>query len=119
VALPEGPLVGRYRVDVAAFESLALPAIQRAAQRGGVVIADELGQMELFSPAFVDAFSRLLGQAVPIVATIHARRHPVTDAIKQRSDIELLEVRPGHADDLLTYMISRLRPQLGSPTPPA
>lgn len=42
VALSEGPTVGRYRVDVAAFESLALPAIQRAAQRGGVVIIDEL-----------------------------------------------------------------------------
>ena len=49
MALPEGPTVGRYRVDVAAFEGLALPAIQRAAQRGGVVIIDELGQMELFS----------------------------------------------------------------------
>jgi nucleoside-triphosphatase len=118
VALPEGPMVGRYHVDVAAFEGLALPAIQRAARRGGVVIIDELGQMELFSPAFISSFSRLLGQAIPLAATIHARQHPVTDAIKQRSDIELLEVRPGHADELLTYMISRLSPQPGSPPSP-
>jgi nucleoside-triphosphatase len=118
VALPEGPMVGRYHVDVAAFEGLALPAIQRAARRGGVVIIDELGQMELFSPAFISSFSRLLDQAIPLAATIHARQHPVTDAIKQRSDIELLEVRPGHADELLTYMISRLSPQPGSPPSP-
>jgi nucleoside-triphosphatase len=47
VGFPEGPMVARYRVDVAAFEGLAVPAIERAAQRGGVVIIDELGQMEL------------------------------------------------------------------------
>lgn len=108
VALAEGPRVGRYRVDVAAFESLALPAIDRAAQRGGVVIIDELGQMELFSPAFIHSFDQLLGQAIPLVATIHARQHPVTDAIKHRPGVELLEVRRGNAEDLLGRVIARL-----------
>jgi nucleoside-triphosphatase THEP1 len=59
VALPEGSIVGRYHVDVAAFEGLALPAIQRATRRGGTVIIDELGQMELFSPALISSFNRL------------------------------------------------------------
>jgi len=110
VALPEGPAVGRYRVDVAAFEGLALPAMQRAAQRGGVVIIDELGQMELFSLAFIGSFGQLLDQPIPLVATVHARQHPVTDAIKQRPDTELLEVHPGHADELLTHLTSQLFP---------
>jgi nucleoside-triphosphatase len=108
MALAEGPRVGRYRVDVAAFESLALPAIDRAAQRGGVVIIDELGQMELFSPAFIHAVNQLLGQVIPLVATIHARQHPVTDAIKHRPGIELLEVHRGNAGDLLEHLIARL-----------
>lgn len=110
VGLPAGPAVGRYHVDVAAFEGLALPAIQRAAQRRGVVIIDELGQMELFSPAFVDSFNQLLDQPVPLVATIHARHHPITDAIKQRPEVELLEIHPGQSDELLTYLTSRLSP---------
>lgn len=108
VALTEGPRVSRYRVDVAAFEGLALPAIGRATRHGGVAIIDELGQMELFSPAFVDAFNQILDHATPLVATIHARQHPITDAIKHRPGIELLEVRPGHADELLTHLTSRL-----------
>jgi len=62
---PKGPIVGRYHVDVAAFEGLALPAIRRAARRGGVVIIDELGQMELFSPAFIASFNRP-GSAGPV-----------------------------------------------------
>jgi nucleoside-triphosphatase len=65
-------------------------------------------QMELFSPAFIGSFNRLLDQLVPLVATVHARQHPVTDAIKQRPDIELLEINPGHADELLARLTSRL-----------
>jgi nucleoside-triphosphatase len=110
VALPEGPVVGRYHVDVAAFECLALPAIQRAAHQGGVVIIDELGQMELLSPAFIAAFNRLLDQQIPLVATVHARQHPVTDAIKQRPDTQLLEVNLDHADALLAHLTTRLSP---------
>ncbi len=110
VALPEGPAVGRYRVDVAAFEQLALPAIQRAVQRAGVVIIDELGQMELFSSSFVGSFNRLLDEDVPLAATIHARPHPVTDAIKQRPGIDLFEVQPDRADELLARLTSLLTP---------
>jgi nucleoside-triphosphatase THEP1 len=106
--LPQGPVVGRYHVDVGAFERLALPAIQRAAHQGGVVIIDELGQMELLSPTFIGSFNELLDQQIPLVATIHARQHPVTDAIKQRPDTELLEVHPDHADALLTRLARRL-----------
>ena len=108
VALSEGPRVGRYHVDVAAFEGLALPAIERVIQRGGVAIIDELGLMELFSPAFTVSFNRLLDQAIPLVATIHARPHPVTDAIKQRPGTELLEVHRGNAEELLTHLLARL-----------
>jgi nucleoside-triphosphatase len=108
VALAEGPMVGRYHVNVAAFENLALHAIRQAVQRSRVAIIDELGQMELFSSAFVDAFNRLLGQAIPLVATIHARHHPITDAIKQLPCIELVELQPGDADKLLISLTTRL-----------
>lgn len=118
VSLHEGPMVGRYHVDVAAFEGLALPAIQRAVQRGGVVIIDELGQMELFSPAFIGSVNALLDQPIPLVATIHARQHPVTDAIKQRPDTEVLEVHPGHAEELLAHLTSRLSLRQNPPVPP-
>jgi nucleoside-triphosphatase len=107
-ALSEGPRVGRYRVDVDAFEGLALPAIDRVTQQDGIAVIDELGQMELFSAAFIRSFNRLLDQAIPLVATVHARQHPITDAIKQQAGIELLEVHPGNADELLTHLLSRL-----------
>ncbi len=39
----------------------------------GVLIVDELGQMELYSEAFIQAIQRLLVRDVPVVATVHAR----------------------------------------------
>jgi nucleoside-triphosphatase len=117
VSWADGPWVGRYRVDVAAFERVALPAVGRAVPEGGVVVIDELGQMELFSDAFVCAIQRLFDHSGPLVATVHLRAHPITDALKQRHDVELVDVRPGNRDALL----ARLAASFGlgaSPGPP-
>ncbi|MGO9083180.1 MAG: nucleoside-triphosphatase [Streptosporangiaceae bacterium] len=107
VTLPEGPRVGRYRVDVAAFESIALPAIERA-RDAGVAVFDELGLMELLSPPFIASFTQFLDCDVPLVATIHARTHPVTDAIRRRPGIQLLQVRPETSSALLARLTAQL-----------
>ena len=46
IDLPGPPKVGKYRVDLDAFESIALPAVRA---RADVVVLDELGKMELAS----------------------------------------------------------------------
>jgi nucleoside-triphosphatase len=51
VDLPGPPRVGRYGVDLAAFERVALSALGDPGL-GGVVVVDELGKMELASAAF-------------------------------------------------------------------
>ena len=107
VKLEEGPMVGRYHVDVAAFERLALPALERAARQCHVTIVDELGQMELFSSSFIASINKLLAQDIRLVATIHARRHPVTDAIKRRPGIEVLEVCHANSGQILADLTAR------------
>lgn len=107
VGLTDGPMVGRYHVDVMAFDRLALPALERAAQQCHVAIVDELGQMELLSGPFIESINRLLAQDIPLVATIHARHHPVTDAMKSRPGIELLEVSHANAGQILADLTSR------------
>jgi nucleoside-triphosphatase len=59
VDLPGPPRVGRYGVDLPAFERLALAALA-ASSAGGVVLIDELGKMELASEAFRAAVSELV-----------------------------------------------------------
>lgn len=91
------PKVGRYGVDVSTFEHAALPVLDYPAD---LVIIDELGSMELASAAFCDVVESLFDAPQPVVATVHTRSHPVTDRLKRRSDVDLIEVRRENRDDL-------------------
>jgi len=95
-----GVQVGRYNIDVAAFEAVALPALQRAAIGDGIVVVDELGMAQLSSARFVDVLTELLDGTNPILATVHTKPHPVTDAIKARRDVEVITVTQATRDAL-------------------
>ena len=79
--LPGPPRVGRYGVDLAAFERVALPALP-IPRTGGVVVVDELGKMELASAAFGEAVVELLERDVAVVATIHLARHQLSSPMR-------------------------------------
>jgi nucleoside-triphosphatase len=115
--LPGPPRVGRYGVNLPAFERVALPAMA-APQPVGVVVVDELGKMELASAAFRDAMSDLLDRDVAVVATVHVHRHPFTDALKRRPDLRVIRVTERSRDALperlaaeLTAAAATRRPQ--------
>jgi nucleoside-triphosphatase len=95
VDLPGPPRVGRYGVDLAAFERVALPALGDSGP-DGVVVIDELGRMELASASFRVAVVELLGRDVAVVATVQRARDRFTDVLKRRPDIRVVRVTPGH-----------------------
>jgi nucleoside-triphosphatase len=90
--------VGRYGVDVEALERVGLEAVRRALETGRVVVIDEIGKMEMASPAFCEIVARALDSPSPVLATIHAHPHPFTDAIKRRPDVRLFELTPANRD---------------------
>ena len=97
VDLSGPPRVGKYGVDLQAFERIALPAVENPA---GVVVIDELGKMELASEWFTRAVSHLFDGDRPIVATVHAFAHPFTDALKRRKGIRVIGVSATNRDAL-------------------
>jgi len=103
-----GPQVGRYGVDVEAFERVALPALEQAREGHAVVVVDELAQMELASAAFVTALDWVFALPVPMVATVHQAQHPVTDRLEQRADIEVIEVTEVNREALPARLSARL-----------
>ena len=105
VKLPGPPRVGRYGVDIEAFERVALPALSGRRQ---VVLVDELGKMELASERFREAITALLERPVPLVATVHSHRHPVTDRLKRRPDVEVIRVTKSTRDRLPEEVAARL-----------
>lgn len=105
--------VGRFGVDVAAFERVALPALHRVQEGGGVVVIDELGRMELASETFVEAVDAVLAASVPVVATVHVHAHPVTDALKQRGDVQWVAVTEANRDEVPRRLFSQLMGSAG------
>jgi nucleoside-triphosphatase len=109
VRLRGPPRVGRYGVDLAAFEQVALPALETP-PNDGVVVIDELGKMELASNAFCDAVRGLFDAPVDLVATAHVFRHPLTDSLKRRRDVERMQVTRGSRDALPEQIADRVAP---------
>lgn len=98
VSWVSGPRIGKYGVNVPAFERVALPAMERAlTTKGAVALIDEIGPMELLSPAFMPRCAALFAADVPVVATVHQRSLP---ALKSRIEAELITVTPQNRDEL-------------------
>lgn len=100
------PRVGKYGVDLDAFERLAIPAVR--AVPGALVVIDELGKMELASKPFRDAVEQLFASDADVVATVHVFRHPFTDALKARGEVQRLQVTAANRDDLARVLVRKL-----------
>ena len=89
--------VGRYGVDVAAFEKLVLPEMAR---RADLMLIDEIGKMECFSTGFISAVRRLLDGPTSVLATIATAGGGFIAEAKVRPDVEILHVTRENRDEL-------------------
>jgi nucleoside-triphosphatase len=97
------PRVGRYGVDVEAFERIVLPVLS-GVEEGEIAMIDELGKMELASAAFRSAVSDLFRGRSSVVATVQVAGHPFTDALKREA--ERVHVTRRNRDEL-PHLIAR------------
>ena len=104
-----GPRVGRYRVDCEDFERVGVDALERAVGEADVILIDEIGKMELFSRRFRAALAAAFDAPKPLVATIMAHAHPLTDKLKQRADVRLVEVTVENRDSLASEIVQTVR----------
>lgn len=107
IDLPGPPRVGKYGVDVAAFEAVVLPEL-RASRAGTVVVIDEIGKMELASAPFRFEMERLFAGVTPVVATIHVFANPFTDKLKRRPDTDIFHLDEASRDNLPGLVVERL-----------
>jgi nucleoside-triphosphatase len=88
-----GPKIGRYRVCLDDLEQIGVAAVLNAVACADVVVIDEVGPMELFSPAFRSAVSEALESGKTVLGTVHYRvRDPLVVEIKSRKNTRIVEV---------------------------
>jgi nucleoside-triphosphatase len=103
-----GVQVGRFGVDVAAFERIALPSLRRSLEGDQIVIVDEIARMELASTEFVILLQKIMESRVTVIGTVHVQEHPVTDALLRRPDVEVIRVTEDNRDELPGRLAARL-----------
>ena len=66
-----GLVVGKYRVNLEGFESIAMPALEFALKNCDLVCIDEIGKMEWFSSRFREKIREVLASDKTVVAVVH------------------------------------------------
>ena len=101
--------VGKYGVELPRFEELIGSELQRPGSEVDLFVVDEVGKMECFSPLFVEQMEVLLDGSTPLLATVAIKGSGFIAQIKQRADVELLEVTSHNRDELVDKLAERLR----------
>lgn len=109
VSVKSSMRVGKYGVDIAAFERTGVAALEAAIQTADVIFVDEIGKMELFSDKFCALVLRALDSSKPVLATVMARANPFVDTLKRRADVKLIEINVLNRDRLITELANELR----------
>jgi nucleoside-triphosphatase THEP1 len=93
--------VGKYGVDIDSMETVACPAVEKAIRNCDIVVVDEIGKMELFSTSFREVLYNALDSNRKVLGTIMVASHPWVDDIKQREDVEVIQVTKSNRNGVL------------------
>lgn len=98
--------IRRYGVNIENIETIAVPSIRPTGNQ--IIILDEIGKMECFSMKFQEAALEALNSPNLVIGTITLGGSGFIQAVKQRSDIEIIEVTAENRDSLPEMISCRL-----------
>jgi nucleoside-triphosphatase len=100
--------VGKYRVNLDCLDTIGVTALQRGIMGKKIIIIDEIGKMELFSEAFRKAVVEALNAPCPVLGTILLRSHSFCEEIKNRGDVEIIDVTEENRALLPTRILKKI-----------
>jgi len=92
--------VGRYGVNIADIDRIAVPAMMP--ERPDIlVVIDEIGKMECFSFFFREALIKILDSNHSVIGSISLKGDPFINKIKARKDVSLINITEQNRDGLV------------------
>jgi nucleoside-triphosphatase len=92
--------VGRYCVEPDHLVPLIEEELNRTRGTVDTYLIDEIGKMECHCPQFIEAVSRILERPVPLLASIALRGGGFIAEVKNRQDVQIVEVTNGNRQSL-------------------
>lgn len=83
--------VGKYRVNLKDLEQIAVPSM-RPSRPGEMVVIDEVGKMECFSPLFKQALVSALDSDYQVIGSIAIKGDRFIQQVKARDDLLLIPI---------------------------
>ncbi len=99
--------LGKYGVNLEEFEALVIPAMTPSCS-DQIIIIDEIGKMECFSPRFREALKNTLDLPNRVLGSIAAEGTPFIERIKERNDVMLVTVSEKNRDSLEPFLLEKL-----------
>jgi len=96
-----GPRVGRYRVNLRSLTEIGASSLAYAAASCDLIVCDEVGPMELFSPEIRREVTSILDADKLCLLTLHSKsRDPLCEYIRNHSRARIYEVTVETRDSL-------------------
>jgi nucleoside-triphosphatase len=93
--------VGRYGVDVAAIDRIGVAAVRAAIDQKPIVIIDEIGKMEMFSPQFQAIVLKAVSSPKIVIAAAMIDNHPWVAALKSLPNVTVWEVTKENRNEMV------------------
>jgi len=97
--------IRRYGVSIENIETIAASSIRPVDDN--IIILDEIGKMECFSDKFRKAVLKALDSSNIVIGTITFGGDEFISKIKERNDIEIIEVTPLNRDSLPDLILQK------------
>ena len=110
--------VGRYGDEPDRLVPLIEEELNRPLGTVDAYLIDEIGKMECHCPQFIEAMKKLLTEPIPVVSTIALRGGGFIAEVKNRHDLQVVEVTQGNRDSLPGQIAAWVRQHMAQPNRP-
>jgi len=108
--------IGRYGVDINIFEEFVIKALQDAINSKRIIVIDEIGFMQMLSPAFSEIVHDIISGNHIVIGTVPVDSHPEIDKIKYLMDVAITSLNEFNRDSVSDFLVKDIMDAFNSST---
>ena len=101
--------VSKYGVNVQNLDNVGVTAIERAIEESDLIVIDEIGKMELFSPRFREAVLKAIDSGKKVLGTVMLSPNPFADDVKRRPEVKVIELTRANHDQVIREIMDWIK----------
>ena len=101
--------VSKYGVNVQNLDNVGVAAIDQAIEESDLIVIDEIGKMELFSPRFREAVLKAVDSGKKVLGTVMLSPNPFADDIKRHPNVKVIELTRANHYRVLTEILDWMK----------